>query len=89
MCDYLKYEREFDANDFDLEHNRITMREYDEQFRAIVDEIRADERERILKLVRELKSRYESFKHEEYYVSAMVVDLEDLEEEINEFMDLH
>lgn len=55
----------------------------------LVEEIRADERNRILKLVSELKSRYESFKHEEYYVSAMVADLEDLEEEINEFMDLH
>lgn len=44
MCDYLKYERKFDKNNFDLEHNKITIGEYDERFRAIVDEIRADER---------------------------------------------
>lgn len=42
MSDYSKYERKFDWNLADLEHNKITIGEYEKQFRAIVDEIRED-----------------------------------------------
>lgn len=42
MSDYSKYERKFDWNLADLEHNKITIGEYEKQFRAIVDEIRTD-----------------------------------------------
>jgi len=41
-------------------------------------QIRAD----AIDLVEQLKNKYESFTHEEYYVSAMVSDLEDLLEQL-------
>jgi len=47
---------------------------------SLINRARAD----AIELVEQLKNRYESFKHEEYYVSAMISDLEDLLEQLKE-----
>ena len=49
-----------------------------------VEDIKAEARKSAIDLITELKNKYEHFSHEEYYVSAMISDLEDLIEDLKE-----
>lgn len=69
--------------------SRITMSlENDFEGRVLasfdLDEFANKVRADAIDLITELKNKYEHFSHEEYYVSAMVSDLEDLIEQLKE-----